>query len=87
MREIQHRIHDIYGFAVFYRKVSRGHKKTVDAINGPSKEMFSMFPRLETKILKTNPNNILDLATDNENRFLWFFFYLKDSIDGFLEGS
>lgn len=41
-REIQHKIHDIYGFAISYGNVSKDFKKTIDAIDDTSKEILSM---------------------------------------------
>lgn len=74
MREIQHRIYDICHFAVSYKKVSRGRKKAIVTIDGSSKEMLAMFPRLAVEIVKTNYDTIVDLVIDNENRFVIYSF-------------
>lgn len=48
-----------------------------------SREMFWSFLRLKAKIMRSNPDNIVDLVVDFESRFKSFCFCLKGCIDGF----
>ncbi|TXG66797.1 hypothetical protein EZV62_008072 [Acer yangbiense] len=56
----------------------------LEEVQGTPVESYNFLPLYLYMLEQANPGNVTDLHTDSSNRFMYMFFCLKASIDGFL---
>ena len=71
-----------YGVSISYMKAWRSKETALEFIRGKPEESFSFLPSFLYMIEKTNRGSVVDLKTNNENRFLYVYMSLQASIHG-----
>ena len=71
-----------YGVSISYMKAWRSKETALEFIRGKPEESYSFLPSFLYMIEKTNRGSVVDLKTNNENRFLYVYMSLQASIHG-----
>ena len=73
-----------YGVQIMYNKAWRSLQYAKKLAYGKADESFQQLPSYLHMLKETNPNTVTTIMTDENNRFLYSFFALGASIQGFL---
>lgn len=73
---------DTYGISLSYEKAWRSREKALEMVRGKADKSYGLLPSYLYMLTKTNPGSVVDLLTDNNNRFKYLFMALASSIAG-----
>ena len=70
-----------YGVSMSYKKALRSKEKALEALYGTDEQSYAFLPTLSYMLKTKNPGSVIDIVTDEQDRFLYYFMSLSAFIN------